>query len=80
MYGKITNNISFQTTCQISTKLERNDPWVICFNNSEKNWIPWRTLVAMATDWNNLEKFIKNQPFVWFQNNFTEMVIGWPAY
>ena len=34
----------------------------------------------MATDWKNLKKIIKNQPVVRFQNNFTEIVIGWHSY
>ena len=34
----------------------------------------------MATDWKNFKKIIKNQPVVRFQNNFTEIVVGWPSY
>ena len=34
----------------------------------------------MATDWKIFKKIIKNQPLARFQNNFTEIVVGWPSY
>ena len=37
------------------TKLHRNDPWVGPFQNCSKNWIPHRTMVAMATERKNLK-------------------------
>ena len=34
----------------------------------------------MATDWKIFKKFIKKQPLARFQNNFAEIVVGWPSY
>ena len=41
---------SSETGQQISIKLHRNDPLVMHFQKTSKIWIPWRTLVAMATE------------------------------
>ena len=46
---------SSETGQQISMKLHRNDPWVMHFHKTSKIWIPWRTLVAMATDGKNFK-------------------------
>ena len=50
------------------------------FPYSFNNWNPCRTLVTMTTDWKNFKIFIEIQPLARFQNNFTEINIGWPFY
>jgi hypothetical protein len=43
------------TTKPISSKLHRNVPLVVTFKICSKNLIPYRTLVAMATERKNFK-------------------------
>ena len=36
----------------------KNDPWVMHFQNTSQIWIPWRTLVAMATERKNFKNLL----------------------
>ena len=47
-----------ETRLQISIKVHRNDPYVMHFQNTSKIWIPWRTLVAMATERKNFKNLL----------------------
>ena len=49
---------SSETGQQISMKLHRNDPWVMHFQNTSKIGIPWRILVAMATERKNFKNLL----------------------
>ena len=50
---------SSQTAGPIWTKLGRDVPWQVLFENSSHNFIPSKTLVAMATEWNFLSNSLK---------------------
>ena len=51
-------NLLLWTGQHISMKLQTNDLCVMHFQNTSKIWIPWRTLVAMATKRKNLKIFL----------------------
>ena len=51
---------SSKTRRPILIKLGRNVPWVKLYKNCYKNFIPTKTLVAMATKWLKMEKIFKN--------------------
>ena len=55
----ISNIFFSETTHPILMKLHRNDPAMVLFRIPGKNFIPSKTLVAMATKLKNIEFFFK---------------------
>jgi hypothetical protein len=56
------NDISLSTAEPILSKVHRNVPLVVTFKNCSKILIPYRTLVAMATDTKNLKYLLLKKP------------------
>ena len=52
------NNISSETTGWKLMKLGWDIPWMVPYQNCSKNFIPWRTLVAMATKVKNFKNLL----------------------
>ena len=50
---------SSETLGPILIKLHRDVPWMVLYHYCSKNSIPWRTLVAMATERKNFKNLLK---------------------